>query len=308
MIFLCGIPSELSLAMVIEEVRKLGVRMVVFNQRQFQKMGIGLKIDGQGVGGWMQLEGQHYRLEDFTGIYTRLTGYRALPELETAPDDSPALQYALSLQDTMNRWFEIAPGRVLSRNSEIGSNFSKPYQAQMILRQGFQTPETLVTNRPELVHQFYQKHGRIIYKSISCTRSIVKMLKDEDLVRLESICWCPVQFQAYIDGFNLRVHTVGDEAFATAIRTTAVDYRYAYLKGEKEQLEAVEISDSLKAKCIALSRSLGLEFAGVDLKITPRDEVYCLEVNPCPAFSYYQHYSGQPIAQAVAKLLVGATS
>ena len=32
-----------------------------------------------------------------------------------------------------------------------------------------------------------------------------------------------------------------------------------------------------------------LEFAGIDLKVTPDNEVYCFEVNPCPAFSYYEN-------------------
>jgi glutathione synthase/RimK-type ligase-like ATP-grasp enzyme len=50
---------------------------------------------------------------------------------------------------------------------------------------------------------------------------------------------------------------------------------------------------------------LGLAFAGIDLKITPEKHVYCFEVNPSPAFSYYQSNTGQPIADAVAAYLDG---
>jgi hypothetical protein len=34
--------------------------------------------------------------------------------------------------------------------------------------------------------------------------------------------------------------------------------------------------------------------------------VYCFEVNPSPAYSYFQAHTHQPIAAAVARLLVGA--
>jgi len=40
--------------------------------------------------------------------------------------------------------------------------------------------------------------------------------------------------------------------------------------------------------------------------VTPDREVYCFEVNPCPAFSYFEANTGQPIADAVAKHLAGA--
>jgi hypothetical protein len=42
------------------------------------------------------------------------------------------------------------------------------------------------------------------------------------------------------------------------------------------------------------------------LKVTPDDEVYCFEVNPSPAFSYYEGNTGQPISRAVARHLAGA--
>jgi hypothetical protein len=46
--------------------------------------------------------------------------------------------------------------------------------------------------------------------------------------------------------------------------------------------------------------------SGIDLKITPDDEVYCFEVNPSPAFSYYESNTGQPISAAIARALTKA--
>ena len=122
--------------------------------------------------------------------------------------------------------------------------------------------------------------------------------------RLDNIRWCPVQFQAFVEGINVGVDVVDAHVFATSIRSNTTYYRYAgQLEGTPASLERYELADDLMHKCIALGRALGLAFVGIDLKITPLGEVYCFEVNPMPAFSYYQAHTGQPIAQAVAQYL-----
>ena len=84
----------------------------------------------------------------------------------------------------------------------------------------------------------------------------------------------------------------------------ATDYRYAPRQpGAPAELRAAELSDELAAKCVQLSRVLDLAFAGIDLKVTPDNDVYCFEVNPSPGFSYYEGNTGQPISAAVARYL-----
>jgi hypothetical protein len=48
---------------------------------------------------------------------------------------------------------------------------------------------------------------------------------------------------------------------------------------------------------------MNLPVAGIDLRRSPDDEWFCLEVNPSPAFSYYQAHAGLPISEAIARLL-----
>ncbi|MDP2953866.1 MAG: hypothetical protein Q8O76_11200, partial [Chloroflexota bacterium] len=165
--------------------------------------------------------------------------------------------------------------------------------------------DTLITNDPDLVLEFRRQHPRVIYKSISGVRSIVKTLEDDDLARLDRIRWCPTQFQGFVEGMNVRVHTVDTEVFASAVTTDATDYRYARQQGGSSSLEAVELPEELSDRCVKLARALELPFAGIDLKIAPDGQVFCFEVNPSPGFSYYQNQTGQPIAQAVARYLAG---
>lgn len=304
MILLCGIASETPLAMVREQLDKLGMPYVFFNQRNFVHMEMAFEIFGGQVTGQLQLEHQRYRLEDFSGVYIRLMDDRHLPELAGEPQDSQQRHYCRTLHDTLTQWCEITPARVVNRMTPMGSNSSKPYQAQLIRDYGFAVPETLITNDPELVREFCAHHPRVIYKSISGIRSIVQTLKPEDLEQLDKIRWCPTQFQSFVEGTNVRVHVVNREVFATAIYTEATDYRYAHRQGSDADLQAIELPDELAEQCLNLAQGLELPFAGIDLKITPDRQAYCFEVNPSPAFSYYEAQTEQPIAQTLARYLM----
>jgi hypothetical protein len=304
MIFLCGIPSEPSLGLVIERLQELRAPHAVFHQRRFADLRLELEIEAGQVRGDMRLDGSRYRLEDFVAIYTRLMDYRLLPEVEPEPLDSPARLRCHHLHAMLMQWHDVAPGRVLSRSGEIGVCYSKPLQAQLIRRHGFLFPETLMTNDPAEVRGFQQRHGRVIYKSASYVRSIVALLDEHDARRLDAVRVCPVLFQQYVEGLNVRVHTVGKRVFATSIETPAVDYRYAELVGEREKVAPVTLDPDLADRCVGLAAAFGLEFAGIDLKVAGNGDVYCLEVNPSPAFSYYELHTGQPIARAVAEYLV----
>jgi glutathione synthase/RimK-type ligase-like ATP-grasp enzyme len=303
MILLCGIPTESPLAMVAAALDALGADYRFINQRKVGGFDLAWQIDDAGVAGTLRLETEKLRLADLGAAYVRLMDDRILPELDGEPDGSPARRHARGFHDALLRWLEIAPGRVVNRCDPQGSNGSKPYQAQLILQYGLRVPETLITNDPEAVLAFQREHGTLIYKSISAVRSIVHALGADDLARLDLIRWCPVQFQALVPGTDMRVHVVDSEVYATEIVSDTLDYRYARRSGGSVELRAAELPDDTADKCIRLARGLDLSFAGIDLKITPDGEVYCFEVNPSPAYSFYEANTGQPIAAALARYL-----
>lgn len=307
MILLTGIASEPPLALVREALEETGTPYVFFNQREVAKARIGFELAGGRIDGHLDLDGQRYALQDFSAVYLRFMDDRILPELAGEPEGSSARRHARGFHETLTRWADIAPGRIVNRTWAMASNGSKPYQAQLIRAHGLAVPETLITNRPELVREFRRQHRRIIYKSISGVRSIVQPMQDQDEARLDRIRWCPTQFQALIEGEDLRVHVVGDQIFATAIASNVTDYRYAGRSdGGESELRPVALDEELADRCVRLAAGLGLAFAGIDLKVTPEGEVYCFEVNPCPAYSYYESSTGQQISRALAGYLAGA--
>ena len=303
MILLCGIPSESPLTMVAQQLDAEGTDYRILNQRKVSDYSISWQIEGGTVDGTLSLGPEIFSLGSIDAAYLRLMDDRLLPELRQEPEESPVRRHARAFHEALYRWLEIAPGRIVNRSDPQGSNGSKPYQAQLILQYGLRIPETLITNDPERVLAFQREHGTIIYKSISGVRSIVKALDEEDIARLDDIRWCPVQFQALVPGADVRVHVVGQEVFPTEIVSDRVDYRYARRNGGSAELRATKLAPDVAQQCIALTQGLGLAFAGIDLKITPDGEIFCFEVNPCPAFSFYEANTEQPIARAVARYL-----
>jgi RimK-like ATP-grasp domain len=307
MILVCGIPTEPPVAKVLEQLDQLNAPTIVFNQRDFESSRLTWAVTVGQVSGWLHVGGHGYDLESVTGVYGRLMDDRLLPELDGEPEASPRRRHCRQLHDQLVAWMDVTPARVVNRICMMGSNGSKPYQAQLIRRHGFRVPETLVTNDPARVRDFCTRHGRVVFKSVSGIRSIVAEVSMSDLDRLNSVQGCPVQFQAYVPGFDVRVHTVGDEVFATRIDSPGTDYRYAAHDGDATRLEAFDLADDLARRCCQLSAALGLPFAGIDLRITPNGDVYCFEANPSPAYSYYEAHTDQPIALAVARYLTATT-
>ncbi len=229
--------------------------------------------------------------------------YHRMVDVERAPPagGNDALTRARSVLRAFVELFDILPARIVNRRRPMMSNNSKPYQTLIARKAGFAAPDTLVTNEAEEVVRFERAGGPLIYKSTSSVRSVVSQL-DAGSARLERLRHLPTQFQRRVDGFNLRVHVVGRRLFATRIVTDATDYRYASLQGGMSALEPYRLTVPLEKRCLALARLTGMAFVGIDLMVA-QDAVYCLEVNPSPAYSYYEEATGQRISEALAEYL-----
>ncbi|MFE1292443.1 ATP-grasp domain-containing protein [Streptomyces sp. NPDC058751] len=303
MIAVCGIPSDPPTALVIAALERMGFPHVVLHQRRFQDTSVDVEISGGEIRGLL-FDGPGHPPVDcsqVTGVYTRLMDWRLLPEVREGSEETA--QRCQVWHDALNNWTEIASGCVMNRATASASNRSKPYQSQLIRQAGFSVPDTLVTNDPDFVRDFKARHGRLIYKSISSVRSIVHELDDEATRRLPLIRGCPVQFQRYVPGTNVRVHVVAQNVFATRVDTDQVDYRYVQEEGGRTEFSTWELPDDLAERCRKLASGLGLALAGVDLILTDDGEAYCLEVNPSPGFSCYESRTAQPISDAVALAL-----
>jgi hypothetical protein len=306
-ILLCGIRSEPPLAMVGAELERIGAAFAWFDQRQTLETSLDVSLSDTGVCGRLRSPQVELDLETVRAAYVRTMADHLLPEIEALAPGAPERRRSRALHDRMFAWLGVSPARVVNRSEAQASNSTKPYQLQLIVEAGFAVPETLITNDPQEAIAFRDQHRRVVYKSMSGERSIVSALTDLDLERIDRLRLCPVQFQAWVPGPDVRVHVVGDDTFAARVATPATDYRYPDRSGAPApQVTRLEISDGLAERCVVLTQRLGLEFAGIDLRMPPDREPVCLEVNPSPAYSYYEQAADLPIAAALARHLASA--
>ncbi|HEY7912176.1 MAG TPA: hypothetical protein VIG62_09725 [Blastocatellia bacterium] len=311
MILFCGIASEPPLKSAIDAAEAAGVAYGLFNQRESHYSDLSISITGGSLTGVIRLQEKNFALEEFNGVYIRLMQWEMLPENKPSPGRRPdpqAVERSRLFHEALLDWLEVAPCAVLNKCSAMSSNGSKPYQAQLIARAGFETPVTLVTNDPEEAREFFYTHDRVVYKSISSIRSIVRELRPIDLEQLDKVRYLPTQFQAFVPGTNIRVHVVGERVFATIIETDSADYRYASREGHDVVMRPAGLPEDIESRCVEISKSLDLPLCGIDLKVTPDGRYYCFEVNPSPAYTYYEQYTHQPIAQAIVSHLTGGYS
>jgi hypothetical protein len=314
MILVGGIPDEGPTALVIDALESIGANYRVFDQRRWMSSTISLEIaddaGGGAIGGALTFDGAPIALEAVRGFYVRTMDDSVLPGIRELGQQAPERQRCRRLHELLLQFADIAPARVLNRPAAMGSNQSKPFQAHCIRACGFDIAETLITNDPDTAREFVERvwseGDGAIYKSVSGVRSIVQQLEPSDLARLDRIRWCPTQFQRRVIGTDVRVHVVGQAVFAAAIESDATDYRYASRQtGVDPVITATELDRTTGARCVQLAQRLELPLAGVDLRLTAEGRYVCFEVNPSPAFSYYEQRTGLPIAEAIARYLAG---
>jgi glutathione synthase/RimK-type ligase-like ATP-grasp enzyme len=305
MILLWGISQDRPLAWVREALEERGAGYLFLDQARAADTELDLHV-GADVGGAIRIGEEACDLAAVSAVYIRSHESRTIASSSGQSED--ILQHAAELDDLVATWLEMTPALVVNSFAAMASNSSKPYQLCLIAKAGFAVPDTLLSTDGDAVKAFRERHGDIIYKSTSGVRSIVSRLKDEDMSRLEDLRWCPTQFQEYVPGRDYRVHVVGGEVFATEIVSEADDYRYGERQGFDVELKAYALPDDCAARCRALAALLDLPVAGIDLRCTGEGEWYCFEVNPSPAFSFYESATHQPIAEAIAALLADGTA
>lgn len=294
MILLWGISADQPLALVFNALQQKKAPVLFLDQLQASASELELHFNG-GISGNLTTPQWSAELSSFHSVYVRPYDTRNARLVQSQADSGDFEQVLLS-------WIEMTPALVVNRPSAMSSNNSKPYQLQLIRDSGFNVPDTLVTTDPQAAREFWKLHGSVIYKSVSGVRSIVRRLSTEHESRLDEVAHCPTQFQEYIDGTDYRVHVVSEQIFACEITSSADDYRHS--QDAPPSLNACEVPREIAERCRELSACLNLAVAGIDLRRTRTGEWYCFEVNPSPGFSFYEHATGQPIAEAIADLLL----
>lgn len=298
MIVIFGRHDDPPITLVLEALQERNSHYAFVDLRALDRDGLQLNTEPAEVNGILHVAGQILPLASIRSVYARPLS----PGNEWL--DPASRNRATENFDTFVAWLDIAHALVINRPRSMNSNNSKPMQAQWIGAAGFLVPETLITSSPDEARAFWKAHGRVIFKSISGVRSIVRELDNTSATRLELLRDLPVQFQAMVPGRDLRVHVVGTRCFTAEILSNATDYRYA----ERTRLQTHQLPPEVAQRCVDLAQALCLPLAGIDLRLRSDGQYVCFEVNPMPAYSYYESNTGLPISIALADLLANPPS
>lgn len=230
--------------------------------------------------------------------------------------DAVALQGELSLWDALaacgDALFVDHPSRLV--RVPLGT-------AQLALARsvGLEVPRTITSNNPERVLDFAAEFGGVVVAKLLHSSVVTRqtsagrrgygarLLGARELEDIDRVRLCPQLFQEPIrKQLELRVTVVGSRLFTAAIDSHDAD---SFDWGDDpEQISGFrrhDLPDSVARSILALLDRLELEFATLDMIVTPENRHVFLEVNPISYFGFVERAAGLPISDAIAALLSG---
>lgn len=245
--------------------------------------------------------GQCTALDDISAVYWRYHMGIHPPQL---PDAFVREMAAREIESTLGSLMRMLDCDWFNSPDAIAMHAYKPYQLQQLARHGIRVPQTLISNDPQAVQDFYaRQNGRVIYKPVR-GGAHTAALTPPDLTpaRLADLAHAPVQFQERIDGVDIRAYLIGDEVFAAEIQSQTLDFR----DDPSAPIIPVRLPSDIEAACRQVGQLLGLRYSGIDLRRTEAGEYVFLEGNPAPMFIHFEQRTGYPISDRLTDHLCAA--
>jgi MvdD family ATP-grasp ribosomal peptide maturase len=196
---------------------------------------------------------------------------------------------------------------------------NKQLQLQVARTLGLEIPRTLTTNDPAAVRAFAGScQSGMVTKMLSSFavyeegRELVVFtnpVKPEDLADLSGLRLCPVTFQEMIPkALELRTTVVGRRIMSASIDSQASeraahDWRRDGVRMAQDW-KPYQLPREIEEKILRLMDYFVLNYGAIDIIVTPDGRHVFLEINPVGEFFWLEHYSGLPIADAIAAVLL----
>lgn len=189
----------------------------------------------------------------------------------------------------------------------------KALQLAEASRAGLKIPQTLISNDPARAARFVDALGD--------TECAIKPLMaigvtDEQGYRLpltttlppgyslESLALAPTMLQPYVDkAFELRCVVIGEKIFCAKLDSQADENSRIDWRGGDPEHEIFALPDCVEEAIHRLMASFGLNFASLDMIVTPDGEFVFLELNPNGQWLWLELELGLPLVASMADLL-----
>jgi glutathione synthase/RimK-type ligase-like ATP-grasp enzyme len=193
----------------------------------------------------------------------------------------------------------------------------KLHQLRLAAQLGFRIPRWVVTNDVAAATAFLDSSPsgvavKVLYMPILVTAGrfatlYTHLVTPEDRQHLESVRLGPTFLQEFVrKAMDVRITVIGDRLFAVGIESAddekgRIDFRQAGVYDFVHR--PLELPEPVGAACRSLVRRLGLQFAALDLLLTPEGDYVFLEINPNGQWLWIEEMTGLPLTQALCDLL-----
>ncbi len=177
---------------------------------------------------------------------------------------------------------------------------NKPQQLIYAKEAGFRVPNTLVSQDPDQIKNFFESElGGVIVKPLKA--SIKKQIFTVDLTmeafnHPNDFKAFPAIYQQKIDGnCHLRIVCLPAKTFVFLIKSIELDWR----KRNDIDIQHISTDSAITDKCRRLLDKLHLTMGIIDAKII-NDEIYFFEVNPQGQFLFLEAFTNVNLTNAYA--------
>jgi glutathione synthase/RimK-type ligase-like ATP-grasp enzyme len=194
----------------------------------------------------------------------------------------------------------------------------KALQLAEASKAGLLTPATLISNDPKRAAAFVQALGdtECAVKPLMATRvdgaEGARLPLTTTLPRghaLDSVALAPTIFQPYIaKAYELRCVVMGNNIFAAKLNSqeyesTRTDWRAGKPDGGDVEHALFDVPEPVQAALHRMMRSFDINFASIDMIVTPEGEFVFLDLNPNGQWLWLEEQLGLPLVANMADLL-----
>lgn len=326
-VLLLSQPEDAHIPPVQKELCQMGVHVAFCDLADFPErieMAARISSGEAWTGRLLASDGRmDFDVEDITSVYWRR------PQPYHAPEGYASPVRDLLDQESYRGFLGLLLGAPrshqpfwVSEPQAIRAAEFKPAQLATAARLGLRVPRTLLTNSPDAVRAFYEEcEGHVITKAVwrgildprgPYTPGQPRFIYTSEVLRehltlLDGVRASAHLFQERVEkALELRVVVMGRQVFAVEIlsqsaEACALDWRRSY---KDLRYRVHQLPQDLETTLCQLVRCFRLQYASMDLILTPQGEYVWLECNPNGQYYWIQPPTGLPMAHALAQLLV----
>jgi len=303
---------------VIEELDRRAVRVFRFNPEEFTRgASISMDICNGRIDGEIRTANGQVAFHDICAAWYRRSRalFAPLPSMNALCGD---LENFVTVQSNaaLSGLFSGLQTLWVGQPFRLRQADVKAVQLAQASNAGLTTPKTLISNDASRVSAFVEALG---YTDCAIKPLVATRVDGEEVARLpittilprghalDSAALSPTIFQPYIEkAYELRCVVMGERIFTAKMDTQAHEStRTDWRAGLVEQMrhEVFDLPDRVQAGLHRLMSSFGINFASIDMIVTPEGDFVFLDLNPNGQWLWLEEELGLPLVAAMADLL-----